>query len=99
MPRHEILHLRAVLFHKHRTGHVSNTASRLHKLGGAFDTAPGKSLPVNTPTPITMTIRNTGTEPLVNVHVSDLTTSGPALTNLTCNFAALGGPKNYVAPE
>ncbi len=59
---------------------------------GAFDTAPGKSVAVGTPIPITMTITNPGTESLTHVTVSDVTSSGPALTGLSCDFTALGGP-------
>ncbi len=64
---------------------------------GAFDTAPGKAIAANTPTPITMTITNTGTEPLVNVTVSDSTSAGPALTGLSCDFSALGGAATGVS--
>ena len=39
------------------------------------------------------TITNDGTEPLVNVVVSDAVTAGDAtVTGLTCDFSALGGP-------
>ena len=63
---------------------------------GAFDNAPGKQLAVNTPTPITMTITNNGMETLANVVVSDVTTAGPALTGLSCDFSPLGGPSTGV---
>jgi hypothetical protein len=64
---------------------------------GAFDTAPGKPLAANTPTPITMTITNSGTEPLIDVVVSDVTSAGPVLTGLSCDFAPLGGPASGVS--
>ena len=63
---------------------------------GDFDDAPGKPLDPNTPEPITMTITNNGTEALVDVEVSDATLDGPALTGLTCDFSALGGPATGV---
>ena len=43
-----------------------------------------------------MTITNNGNEPLVDVKVSDATLNGPALTGLTCDFSALGGPATGV---
>jgi protocatechuate 3,4-dioxygenase beta subunit len=54
---------------------------------GAFDTAPGKPVATNTPTPITMTIKNTGSTSLTGITVSDVTTSGAILTGLTCDFS------------
>jgi hypothetical protein len=54
---------------------------------GAFDTAPGKQVAPGTPVAITMTITNPGANPLTDVVVSDATSSGPALTGLSCNFA------------
>lgn len=59
---------------------------------GTFDEAPGKQVPAGTPVPVTMTITNTGDEPLKDVTVSDTTDTGPAMTGLTCDFSALGGP-------
>jgi Big-like domain-containing protein len=53
---------------------------------GAFDAAPGKDLAVNTPTSITMTVTNPGTEKLVDLTVADITTAGPELTGLSCLF-------------
>lgn len=59
---------------------------------GTFDEAPGKLVPAGTPVPVTMTITNTGDEPLKDVTVSDTTNTGPAMTGLSCDFSALGGP-------
>jgi uncharacterized repeat protein (TIGR01451 family) len=59
---------------------------------GAYDSAPGKYVRAGEPTPITMTITNTGNEPLVDVVVTDTTEDGPALTDLSCDFSPLGGP-------
>jgi LPXTG-motif cell wall-anchored protein len=59
---------------------------------GTFDEAPGKLVPAGTPVPVTMTITNTGDEPLKDVTVSDTTNTGPAMTGLTCDFSPLGGP-------
>ncbi|MEU3560492.1 Ig-like domain-containing protein [Kitasatospora sp. NPDC006786] len=59
---------------------------------GDHNTAPGKSVPAGTPTPVTMTVRNNGSLVLSNVEVTDSTTSGPALTGLSCDFSPLGGP-------
>ncbi|RWZ61523.1 hypothetical protein ELQ92_11135 [Labedella populi] len=59
---------------------------------GDFDEDPGKRVEVGTPIPVTMTITNDGEEPLVDVVVSDTTDEGPAMTGLTCDFSALGGP-------
>ncbi|MFF2623727.1 hypothetical protein [Oerskovia jenensis] len=59
---------------------------------GAFDSAPGKYVVAGEPTPLTMTITNTGNEPLVDVVVTDTTQDGPAMTGLTCDFSPLGGP-------
>jgi hypothetical protein len=61
-------------------------------INGLQPTTPGKQLEVNTPTAITLTITNTGSEPLSNVKVTDATSAGPQLTGLSCDFAALGGP-------
>ena len=65
---------------------------------GAFDTAPGKQVDANTPTPITMTIKNTGTTKLTGITVSDVTTSGAVLTGLSCDFsqAVVTAPKSGV---
>ncbi len=60
---------------------------------GDFDTAPGKAVKAKSPTAITMTITNTGVEALRDVKVTDDTLNGPALTDLDCDFSALGGPK------
>ena len=57
---------------------------------GAFDTAPGKQVKAGDAIPITMTITNGNVNALTNVNVSDATTSGPALTGLTCNFTEAG---------
>ncbi|MEV7777631.1 Ig-like domain-containing protein [Kitasatospora sp. NPDC088351] len=59
---------------------------------GDYDTAPGKPVDPNTPIPVTITITNIGSTSLNNVTVTDTTSSGPALTGLTCDFSALGGP-------
>jgi hypothetical protein len=59
---------------------------------GNFDTAPGKQLAVGTPTPISMTITSTGNDALTTVHVTDATSSGAAITGLSCDFSPLGGP-------
>jgi LPXTG-motif cell wall-anchored protein len=63
---------------------------------GDFDNAPGKPLDAGSPTPISMTITNTGNEPLVDVMVSDATLDGPALRGLSCDFSPLGGPASGV---
>ncbi|MFI9333094.1 Ig-like domain-containing protein, partial [Kitasatospora sp. NPDC052868] len=59
---------------------------------GDYDSAPGKPVPAGAPVPVTMTVRNNGSLALTNVVVTDNTTSGPALTGLSCDFSALGGP-------
>jgi uncharacterized repeat protein (TIGR01451 family) len=52
-----------------------------------------KALTAGQPTPINMTITNTGAEALTNVVVTDSLVSGSgAITDLTCDFSALGGP-------
>ena len=54
-----------------------------------------KGLVAGQPTPISLTIRNTGTEDLVDVVVADATTAGSGtITGLTCDFsmAAAGAP-------
>ena len=61
---------------------------------GDFDTAPGAVLVAGEPTPITFTITNTGDEDLVNIEVADATTDGPAITGISCDFSALGGPSS-----
>ncbi|HEY4377606.1 MAG TPA: DUF5979 domain-containing protein, partial [Acidimicrobiales bacterium] len=48
------------------------------------------------PQPVKMTVTNTGTDDLTDVTVADKTDSGPALTGLTCDFSALGGPSSGV---
>ena len=59
---------------------------------GDYDTAPGADLVVGEPTAITFTITNTGDEDLVDVQVTDATMDGPAITGISCDFSALGGP-------
>jgi hypothetical protein len=64
---------------------------------GDYDTAPGKVLEAGLPTPITITVTNSGTEDLVNVAVADGQWSGPGTAgdfSLSCDFSALGGPTN-----
>ncbi|MGD9960051.1 sortase domain-containing protein [Nocardioides sp.] len=61
---------------------------------GDYDDAPGADLVVGQPTPITFTITNTGDEPLRQVEVSDATIAGPAITDISCDFSALGGPSS-----
>jgi len=52
-----------------------------------------KTLTANEPTPISMTITNSGTDALVDVTVTDSLVSGSgALTGLSCDFSPLGGP-------
>ncbi|MFK4759891.1 SdrD B-like domain-containing protein [Microbacterium sp. ZW T5_45] len=41
--------------------------------------------------PVSMIVTNTGSTPLTDITVSDLTLQGPALTGLTCDFSAVGG--------
>jgi uncharacterized repeat protein (TIGR01451 family) len=60
---------------------------------GDADAAPGQEVGAST-TPVTLRVTNSGNEPLVDVVVSDATGSGPALTGLTCDFSALGGPSS-----
>lgn len=61
-------------------------------VAGDFDTAPGKTVDAGKATPITMTITNTGNEALTRIHVTDTTLTGPAMTDLDCDFSPLGGP-------
>jgi hypothetical protein len=44
--------------------------------------------------PVTMIVTNTGTAALGNVAVTDRTLQAPAMTGLTCDFSALGGPRS-----
>ncbi len=61
---------------------------------GDFDDEPAKRVEPGTPVPVTMTITNDGQDPLVDVSVTDTTDEGPAMTGLTCDFSALGGPSS-----
>ncbi|MDR0416681.1 MAG: hypothetical protein LBH76_05085, partial [Propionibacteriaceae bacterium] len=64
---------------------------------GDFDLPPGRLLLADTPTPITMTIRNTGDEDLVDVTVEDVIWYGPAIAGsigLSCDFSTAGGPSS-----
>jgi uncharacterized repeat protein (TIGR01451 family) len=50
-------------------------------------------VPAGADTPLVFTIHNNGTEPLVDVNVTDAVTDGGAsVTGLTCDFSDLGGP-------
>ncbi|QIK63152.1 hypothetical protein G7068_08040 [Leucobacter viscericola] len=60
--------------------------------GGDFDEAPGKLVPAGSTTPITLTVTNTGNETLMDPTVTDTTLEGAAMTDLSCDFSALGGP-------
>lgn len=54
---------------------------------GDRDTAgDAKEIPAGAVDPVTMTISNTGNQPLVNVKVSDKTLAGVTLTGLSCTF-------------
>lgn len=44
------------------------------------------------PQPVAMIVTNNGSAALGNVKVSDKTLGKPAMTGLTCDFSALGGP-------
>jgi hypothetical protein len=44
------------------------------------------------PQPIAMIVTNSGSAALGNVNVADATLQKPAMTGLTCDFSALGGP-------
>lgn len=59
---------------------------------GAFDVAPGKRITSGSSTAITMTIVNSGNEVLMDPVVTDTTLAGTAMTGLSCDFSALGGP-------
>jgi hypothetical protein len=59
---------------------------------GDFDTAPGKIVDADAPTPVTFTVTNDGEEALADVTVGDTTTAGPDITDLSCDFSPLGGP-------
>jgi len=63
-----------------------------NEVTGDYNDAPGKTLSPGQPTPISFTVTNSGTEDLVDLVVTDTTTTGPAITGLTCDFSALGGP-------
>jgi hypothetical protein len=54
--------------------------------------------PVGAPTPISFEVVNTGTEPLVDLAVSDATTSGPAqIEGLSCDFTEATDPARVAA--
>ncbi|MDR1512283.1 MAG: hypothetical protein LBS56_02190, partial [Propionibacteriaceae bacterium] len=60
---------------------------------GDFDSSPGRILEADAPTPIRFRITNEGEQNLIGLSVKDSLLSGSgALTNLTCDFSALGGP-------
>ncbi|WP_146113858.1 MULTISPECIES: SdrD B-like domain-containing protein [unclassified Microbacterium] len=65
-------------------------------IDGDFDAAPGKPVDTGKTMSITMTITNTGNEALTQVHVTDTTLTGPAMTELSCDFSPLGGPATGV---
>jgi len=44
--------------------------------------------------PVAMVVTNTGTADLADVVVSDKTLSAPKMTDLSCDFSALGGPSS-----
>lgn len=60
---------------------------------GDHDAAPGKLLIAGAKEDLAFTIRNTGSEPLIDLVVSDRTTVGDiAIERLGCDFTRLGGP-------
>ncbi len=62
-------------------------------IAGDYDAAPGKQLAANQPEALRFEIRNTGTDPLIDIVVTDVTTVGNAvLENLSCDFQRVGGP-------
>lgn len=60
---------------------------------GDYNTSPGKQLSADTETPISFLVTNSGQEPLVDIEVTDVTTSGQGdLRDVSCDFSPLGGP-------
>ena len=73
---------------------IEKYASSLGATDGDADAAPGLELDANAPTPITFAIKNDGNETLVDLTVADTTDDGVAITDLSCDFSALGGPSS-----
>jgi uncharacterized repeat protein (TIGR01451 family) len=64
---------------------------------GHYDQAPGHLVPAGEDIPIGFTVTNSGDEPLVNLRVSDQTTAGEPISNLSCDFSTAGGPATGLA--
>jgi hypothetical protein len=51
-----------------------------------------RELVADAPTPLTFSVNNAGSEPLLDVRIVAVTREGPDLEQLSCDFSGLGGP-------